>query len=501
VVVDPAGNFYIADYYNVVRKVTPAGIISTVVGTGTNGFLGDRGVATSAELYHPCGVTLDAAGNMYIADSANNRIRKVDITTGTITTVAGNGTAGFSGDGAGAIFAELYNPKGVAVDSAGNLYIADTYNNRIRKVTNGKISTVAGNGVAAFAGDNGPAISASLNSPTSVVVDPTTGTLFIADYQNSRIRKVAPNGGISTIAGTGRFGFSGDTGPATSADLNFPAALALDSTGKIYFSDNQNQVVRLLTPPTAPASPAVGAVITASAFGASGAAAPGTWLEIYGTNLAPVTRLWTSADFTGITAPTLLGGTTVTIGGVPAYLSYASPGQLNALVPSGTGTGLQPLVVSTATGVSAAYSLTVNATQPALWAPQAMNIGGLQYTGALFSDYSAYALPASAIPGVATRPAKPGETIILYGVGFGGVTPSVTVGQITGQSNTLTGQLQISIGGAPATLKYSGLSVNSVGLYEFDVVVPNVAAANAVPVTFSLAGAQDTQTLYLAVGN
>ena len=182
------------------------------------GYSGDNGPATSAELAGPTGVALDASGNLYIADYGNNRIRKVS-PSGIITTVAGNGTDGFSGDNGPATSAELADPWGVALDASGNLYIADIYNNRIRKVSpSGIITTVAGNGTGGYSGDNGPATSAELYDPSGVALD-ASGNLYIADYGNDRIRKVSPSGIITTVAGNGTVGYSGDNGPATIAEL------------------------------------------------------------------------------------------------------------------------------------------------------------------------------------------------------------------------------------------------------------------------------------------
>ena len=215
-------------------------LITTVAGDGAGGFSGDNGPATSAELADPQGVAVDSAGNLYIADLANNRIRKVS--NGVISTVAGNGTPGFSGDGGLATAAQLDQPAGVAVDSAGNLYIADCWNHRIRKVSNGVISTVAGNGTPGFSGDNGPATSAQLSDPTGVAVD-SAGNLYIADMFSNRIRRVS-NGAITTVAGNGTQGFSGDNGPATSAQLSNPYAVAVDSAGNLYIADMVNNRIR-----------------------------------------------------------------------------------------------------------------------------------------------------------------------------------------------------------------------------------------------------------------
>ena len=248
VALDPAGNLYIAERENHrIRKVTPGGVISTYAGTGTQGFSGDGGPATGAQLLGPGGVALDPAGNFYIADRNNDRIRRVS-TDGTIATYAGSGSLGFSGDGGPATAARLnMSLGGVALDSAGNLYIADLLNERIRKVSPvGTISTYAGNGGYGFWGDGGPGTAAQLR-PRGMALDPA-GNLYIADFGNSRVRKVTPGGTISTYAGTGTPGFAGDGGPATAAQLSFPQGVALDSAGNLYIADSNNNRIRKVTP-------------------------------------------------------------------------------------------------------------------------------------------------------------------------------------------------------------------------------------------------------------
>jgi len=246
--VDPAGNLYIADTENNrIRKVDPSGMITTVAGNGSKGYFGDGGSATQASLYDPMGVAVDSSGDLYIADSYNHRIRKVD-PSGIITTVAGNGTSGYSGDGGSATQASLYDPMGVAVDSTGNIYIADSYNHRIRKVDpSGIITTVAGNGSYGYSGDGGPATSAMLDYPGGVAVDPA-GNLYIADTGNHCLRKVDPSGRITTVAGNGSYGYSGDGGPATSAMLDYPGGVAVDTSGNIYIADEYNERIRKVDP-------------------------------------------------------------------------------------------------------------------------------------------------------------------------------------------------------------------------------------------------------------
>jgi trimeric autotransporter adhesin len=248
VAVDGASSLYIADFgSNRVREVSPAGIITTVAGNGTYSYSGDGGPATSAQLYSPGGVAVDGAGNLYIADTSNNRIRRVS-PAGIITTVAGNGTTGFSGDGGPATSAQLNEPAGLAVDGAGNLYIADTDNFRIRKVsTAGIITTIAGNGKPGYTGDGGPAASTGLSYPAGVALD-GAGNLYIADTGNERTRKVSPEGIISTVAGNGVFGYSGDGGPATNAQLYWPEGVAVDGGGSLYIADSRNSRVRKVSP-------------------------------------------------------------------------------------------------------------------------------------------------------------------------------------------------------------------------------------------------------------
>ena len=246
VAVDAGGNVYIADGGNQrIRMVSPAGIITTFAGNGTAGFSGDGGPASGAQVSYPYGLTADAAGNVYISDGSN-RVRKVS-TKGIITTFAGNGTAGFAGDGGPAIDAELNTPAGLRVDAAGNLYIADFWNNRIRRVSPaGVITTVAGNGSQAYSGDGGLATAASLNQPGGLDLD-SSGNLYIADSFNSRIRVVSTAGIIDTVTGNGTAGFSGDGGAASSAEINYPEGVAVDPSGNVYISDSGNDRVRKIT--------------------------------------------------------------------------------------------------------------------------------------------------------------------------------------------------------------------------------------------------------------
>lgn len=247
VVVDAAGNMYISDANNNrIRRVDAAtDLISTVGGNGTPGYTGDGGPATSAEISAPSGLALDGAGNIYFVDSGNHAVRRIDAVTGIITTVAGTPTIqGYAGDGASATLAKLSLPEGLAFDMSGNMLIADTGNNVIRQVdTAGKIHTVAGNNVQGYNGDNRSATSAQLNTPWGVTAR-ADGSFLIADLNNHRVRAVSAGGTITTVAGVGTQGFSGDDGAATAAQLNAPAATVVDPAGDIYIADSGNNRVR-----------------------------------------------------------------------------------------------------------------------------------------------------------------------------------------------------------------------------------------------------------------
>jgi len=248
VAVDAQGDLFIADQLNFrIREVNlSTGIITTVAGNGVPGSSGDGGEATAAELNIPSGVAVDAQGDLFIADTGSARVREVNASTGIITTVAGNGTFGSSGDGGLATAAELNLPFGVAVDAQGDLFIADTGSARIREVnaSTGIITTVAGNGTRGFSGDGGKATTAQLDAPSGVAVD-AQGDLFIADQNNARVREVdASTGIITTVAGNGTLGFSGDDGPAIDAQLVNPTAVAVDAQGNLFIADQNNDRVR-----------------------------------------------------------------------------------------------------------------------------------------------------------------------------------------------------------------------------------------------------------------
>jgi len=258
VALDNTGNLYIADFINnVIRKVDTMGMITTIAGTAlgaggmaTGGYSGDNGPATAADLNGPFALALDKFGNIIFADGYNHVVRKIS-TSGIITTIAGRHSApGYSGNGGPATAASLNNPVGIALDTAGNIYIADDHNNAIRKVTPaGIISTFAGDSTAGYAGNGGPATVALLNTPIGVAVD-HRGNVYIADAMNNTVRKVDTSGIITAYVGGAdtAHGYSGDNGPAVNARLDYPVRLVFDDSDNLYVSDANNNVVRKVTP-------------------------------------------------------------------------------------------------------------------------------------------------------------------------------------------------------------------------------------------------------------
>ena len=532
---DTKGNYYFSDVENgAVRMVNNSGVISTVAGSSAQGvgFTGDGALATQSSLYQPSGIAVDSAGNIYIADSGNYRIREVTASNSDINTIAGSGNVGFSNEGGVATAAHLDGTRQLAVDANGNLYFADSFNNQIRKLTPQAgggyvISLVAGNAQAlsGFAGDGGLAINAYLDNPTGVAVD-KAGNLYICDTFNDRIRMVTPDGIIHTIAGTTGAnptpGYSGDGGPALSALFNEPMSLFVDAAGNLYVADYGNDIIRILTPNAPPSGPGpaplirtANGVISASDFGALTSIAPGSWIEIYGSNLAPTTREWANSDFTGINAPTSLNLTTVSVGGQSAFVEYISPTQVNAQVPGTIGLGSQPVVVSTPAGSSTAFNINVTLQQPGLFAPAVFKIVGKPYVGALFPDGVTYVFPTDSFAGIPSRPAKPGDVIVIYGIGFGPV-PGNPPGQIPQTANGLTLPIlpKFYFGGVQAQVQYAGLAPQTattgyIGLYQFNLIVPSISVpagqVAAVPLTFTVnenrTDVPGAQTLYTAVQN
>jgi len=500
------GKLYVADPLNHRIRMISGGNVTTVAGDGTAGFSGDGAAATSAELDFPAAVAVDSAGNLYIVDTGNEVIRKVD-TKGNISTIAGqSGQIGATGDNGPAVSGFLNHPGGIALDSAGNIYIADTGNSEIRKVdtkgnifctvgcgaTQGVISSpqaiaidasgtlyiadsanyrvvsfsgitttvLAGTGLVGFSGDGGPGPSAQMNNPMAITMD-SAGYLYIADSFNGRIRKLLKDGTIVTIAGNGAIAFNGDGGPATSAALYFPRGVAVDGSGNVYISDTGNSVIRQLTP-TFPLISAGGVVNAASS---SAKLSPGMLASLYGSYLT------TQTASGAVPLPYSLGGVAVTVNGLSAPILYVSPTQINFQVPWETQTGTASVIVSFAGGASNPLSVPVVAAAPGLF------VSG---TSAVAQNYPDYSLNAS------SNPIAQGGVLIAYLTGIGSVLPSITDGIATPSTTPYNSAATCAatIGGQPATVLFSGLTPNFVGLAQVNIQVPSgVTGASQLSVT------------------
>lgn len=515
IAVDGSGALYVTDTMNhVIRKVVVGGNITLFAGSrGVSGFRetdanNELLDAKDAEMNAPTGIAIDASGNIYFCDTRNHRVRKIG-TDGKIQTVAGNGEKGETGDGGKALEARLNSPTGVAVDAAGNIYIADQMNHRIRKVDkDGIISTVAGTGLPGYSGNGGLATRAKLFYPCCIALD-KQGNLFIADRTNNRVRRVdAQTGTISLAAGTGRFGDDFDGRAAEQARLRFPMGLAADPQGRIYFSDNANSRVKLLTPldenpageqAERPAIRADGGVTTDTSFGASVTIAPGAWIEIYGRHLAPREREWQNEDFVDGRAPVSLEGTAVWINGQPAPVSYASPNLIRAQTPLELQGSTAWIEVETAAGRSQPYMVKVDPAGAGLLAPARLRVAGKQFAAAEIAGEGAYAIPEGVSEELTARPARAGDILVFYATGLGPVSPRIDAGQVAAGDNQLAAQLEVLIGGEPAQVLSAGLAQGKVGLYEIRVAAPPLGRSGAVPVEIRIDGKPIPQELFIAV--
>ncbi len=483
IAVDASGDIYVADTVNArVRKISN-GTISTYAGNGTPGYSGDGSSATGAMLNSPVGLAVDKAGNLYIADAGNNAIRKVS-TGGSITTFAGKGTQGYAGDGGPAASALLNGPQGVAVDSAGNVYIADTLNSVVREVTaNGVIQTIGGTGYAGYTGDGGIATAAQFGSPTSVVVD-SAGTVFVAD-SGSRIRRIYTTGIVSAVAGTGARGYSGDSGAAMNAQLNGATGLAVDSHGVVYFADTTNNAIRALA--VAGAGFSVSAVLNGASF-QGGAIAPGEVIVLYGSNIGPDSltgyRLTSGGQLS-----TSIGGTTVYVNGSPAPMLYAWTNQVSAIVPFGViGTTAQVFVVNQGQSTNP-ITVDVAPTAPSVFT---VNAGG---TG------EAVAFNSNGTVNSASNPAKANSIVTIFITGAGATTPPSQDGSLASTPLPLpNAQVNVAIGGKPATVDYAGGSPGTVdGVIQVNATVPGGLPAGAATLIVQVGNAASQGNVTIAV--
>jgi uncharacterized protein (TIGR03437 family) len=520
---DSAGNLYIADTdNNAVRKVTPAGIISTAASVGvpqgvvidgsgnlyvtvgsrviqvdtkgnktliagsssnTAGFSGDGGPASAALLNTPQGLAMDSSGNLYIADSYNHRIR--EISGGNINTVAGSGgtclspcsLGGFSGDGGPATSATLAFPYGVAIDSDGNILIADSDNHCIRKVTKGVISTVAGTGgKKGYGGDTGLATAALLDGPLGVAAD-AAGNFFIADSFNNVVRVVDGFGNINTIGGNNKVGFSGDGGPGTSAELDKPWGILVDPNANVLFVDSLNHRVRELTT-TNPLVPSAKSVVNAASF-VSGGVVPGGMATLFGSNLTSATGINLAS---GLPLATDLLKVQIKFNNTYAAPIFAVDSvngseQVNFQVPwelaSVSSVWLQ---VENNGSPSLPVQVPVLAAQPAVFA---YNVGTTTFGVVLHANFQ---LADSSNPVVG------GETVLIYCTNLGAISPTLADGAPGTGAEITVATPTATIGGKNAPVSFHGTAPGFVGLYQVNVQIPTGLASGNQPLGIAISG-------------
>ena len=520
IVYDPTGNLYIAETANhVIRKVDTNGNITIIAGTGTQGFSGDNGPATAATLDSPQGLALDTANNLYLADTHNHRIRKLNLTTGLITTIAGAGTSGFSGDNGPATTAYLNLPTALALDTSNNLYLADTGNHRIRKVTpTGTITTIAGTGTQGFSGDNGPAIAATIDTPIGLAAD-TSGNLYLADTHNHRIRRIAATTGlITTIAGTGSPGYSGDNAPATSSTLALPHGLTLDASGNIYLADTSNNRIRRIDATTGLITTIAGTG-TQTFSGDNGPAIAATLDTPRATTVSPAS-LVTLAD-TGnqrIRQLQTQTATIQTIAGlgitVPATLTLTSP----STIAYGTGDIVATLSTSTsATGLITFLETTNSTPTPlgtALLVSSAETLNTSAAPTSTTATFNTAALSAGLHSIIATYAGDPTHPPAQSSAITLSITPqplTAIIAPITllyGQpipaiTGTVTGILPQDASSLTATFTTSAVNLSPTGTYPLTAAITGPAAGNyaltTTPASLTITPAASLTTLSTAI--
>jgi uncharacterized protein (TIGR03437 family) len=477
---DSLGNLYVADKGNRrIRKITPDGTISTIAGTGVVGQDGDGEAATRATFREPANLLIDAANNIYIADRSGNRIRKITASTGIITTIAGTGESGFSGDKGPAISARILSPAGMAFDAQGQIYFADQLNQRIRRIlSNGNIETVAGNGVAAWGGDNQPAIDANLNAPFGVAFA-RDGNLYITDRDNHRIRRVDAKGVITHFAGDGNPGFLGENAAPNVTRFSFPTALVADAAGNLVLADSGNgslRVRKIAFPLPPPPTTAIRAIL--NAFGSQAVISPLSLAAIYGENFTTETQTWDASLADG-KVPEQLAGISVQFNNRPAAVAFVSPNQINFLVPADlSGAGPVPVTVVTpnSKGTATAFLADVS---PAL---VAFPVGDRTSVLASIDGEETLVAPSGAIEGRDTRPGRIGDTIVLAATGLGLTDPLPPSGTPLTEPLPLANpdRLKVTIGGQAASVVSAQMT--SLGVFTVKLQIPEGAGTGWQPV-------------------
>jgi uncharacterized protein (TIGR03437 family) len=437
------------------------GRINTVLGTGSHAETIDGLPAIETALVSPHGMCIGHTGTVYVADE--HRILQWPA-GGVVTTVAGNGLPGSAGDGGQATLAQLWWPHACAADSFGNLYIADTYNHRIRKVNaTGIITSVAGAGTPGYSGDEGKATAAELDQPSGVAVD-DNGDIFISDTANNRIRQVTADGIIHTIAGTGAAAYGGDAGAALSAQINGPAGILLDGSGDLYFAETSNNRVRKLTPNGVILPPPL--VVANAASLISGAVSPGELVTITGVGLGPQAGVGGSYDSSGLLA-NQLAGAEVRFDGLPAPLLYVQASQINAQVPytvSGNATThMEVFYQSKSVGT---LDLTVTPTAPALFSTVAQQDG----------TYNSQ-----------TNPAAHGTYLTLYATGDGiEYGPDIAGLPAAVPYPFPVLPVTVTLAGTAVQLTYAGSAPGLIGIMQVNLLVPPSVPSGVQPLILTV---------------
>ena len=605
---DSIGDIYFADTDNlVVRKISTGGVITTYAGTGTYGDTGDNGQATAATFSYPYGIAIGGNGVVYVADAGANRVRQIS-PQGVITPFAGTEQFGYAGDGSLATAAKLYYPGELATDASGSVYIADISNHRIRKVTNGIITTAVGITTCCASGTGANA--AYIGTPSGVAVD-SAGNLYVSESNYSYIAKVNPAANtISMIAGTGDPGFAGDGGLATNASVDLPMGLWVTGAGDVYFADYANSRIRelVLDTPTGIAiaggdaqsgttgsalgtaltvqmafragvavvgipvtfavtsgsatlsastastdakgiagvgvtlgSVAGPVTITATAAGlapvtfhltatvavplptiAAGgitggggsipavtALSPGGFASIYGENFAPAgtSRSVEGSDMVNGVLPTNLAGVCVTVGGVAAFITYVSPGQINFQAPSLPASGTVSVQVTTGCGTAAAVESAAQTVATAAATPEFLfwvkTATGRNPVIAVDAASYAYIGAAGLIAGLTFTPAQPGEVLTIYMVSLGPTNPAVPPGAAPASIAPTVSTPQVTLGTtqlSAAQVLYAGVSPGTAGLYQLNIQVPAGLASGDYPIVLTLGNTSTPTGAYLTVG-
>ncbi|MCS7313852.1 MAG: hypothetical protein RMI94_00355 [Bryobacterales bacterium] len=455
---DSAGCLLIADSaVSRVRRLSAAGLLTNVAGTGVAGFNGD-GDAVITQLNQPAGLAAAADGRVFVADTGNHRIRALSL-SGTLATIAGRGWRGYAGDGGPALEALLDSPAGLALDRDGNLYIADRWNHVVRKLSaKGILTTVAGCGWPGFAGDGGPATQARLNHPTAVAVDPQ-GNLYIADTENHRIRKVTPDGIIRTIAGDGQPGFAGDGGPAHLARLRWPVALVADSQGNLYVADRNNHRVRILTPAWEPAPlQRVEGVVLHAATLRPGPVAPGQLVTILAPGAGPPRDAGPRLDPGGKLA-TRLEGLEVLWDGRPGPLLSVSRDEIRAQAPYAIADRKETVLEVRLNG-----ELRFAATLRVVEASPAFFTGGDGLVAALNEDGT---------PNSPSNPAARGSVVSFFATGEGLTDPPSEEGRPAGALLAKPAlPVSLTVGIHTAEILFAGSAPGMVGVLQINARIP-----------------------------